>query len=147
MPTSDEAGAGSGAVDTVVHVGAVFDGLVPAGVHPLSDPIRVEDLRAHAAAAGWAVLVADAAGGKAAVLAGLAATGAFPGWFGRNWDALSDCLVDLSWLPAEGYVVLIDGWDAFRAASPRDADIAGSVLAHAAAEWAARGTPFVALTR
>lgn len=145
MPTSDEAGAGDD--DAVAHAGEVFDGLVASGVHPLLDEIGVEDLRAHGAAAGWVVLAADASGGKAAVLDGLAESGAFPGWFGRNWDALSDCLIDLSWLPAEGYVVLIDGWRAFRAASPRDADTADSVLTHAAAEWAARGTPFVALTR
>ncbi len=140
MPTSDEGAP-------VDDLSLVFDGLIAAGVHPLSDPVAVGELRQQAGAAGWAALHADATGGKAAVLDGLAATGAFPGWFGRNWDALSDCLVDLSWLPAEGYVVLIDGWPAFRATSPRDADVAHSVLAHVAAEWAARGTPFVALTR
>jgi RNAse (barnase) inhibitor barstar len=30
----------------------------------------------------------------------------FPDYFGVNWDALSDCIQDLSWLP-EGIVVLI----------------------------------------
>jgi hypothetical protein len=30
----------------------------------------------------------------------------FP-FFGRNWPALDDCLRDLSWLPAPGYVLLI----------------------------------------
>jgi len=32
----------------------------------------------------------------------------FPSYFGRNWDALSDCLRDLSWLPA-GRIAIIHG--------------------------------------
>ncbi len=31
----------------------------------------------------------------------------FPDYFGHNWDALEDCLADLEWLPAKGYILLI----------------------------------------
>ena len=31
----------------------------------------------------------------------------FPGYFGRNWNALYDCLVDIDWLPPDGYMVMI----------------------------------------
>lgn len=32
---------------------------------------------------------------------------AFPSYFGRNFNALKDCLTDLAWLPADGYVLII----------------------------------------
>lgn len=31
----------------------------------------------------------------------------FPDYFGHNWDGLEECLADLEWLPAKGYILLI----------------------------------------
>lgn len=42
---------------------------------------------------------------KAALLDMLCSVLRFPSYFGRNWDALDECLRDLSWLP-EGDIVL-----------------------------------------
>jgi hypothetical protein len=61
----------------------------------------------------------------------------FPDWFGRNWDALHDCLGDLSWLEAPGHVLLMDG-DA-------GGDELLEVLGSAAEYWAAQGKPFFAV--
>ena len=38
----------------------------------------------------------------------------FPEWFGGNLDALHDCLTDLSWLPASGYVIVLDNFSALQ---------------------------------
>ena len=50
-------------------------------------------------------------GAKCQTIAGLltecARTLDFPDYFGHNWDALEECLIDLEWLPAKGYVLLI----------------------------------------
>jgi len=31
----------------------------------------------------------------------------FPYYFGNNWDAFEECIGDLSWLPAKGYVAVV----------------------------------------
>src|SRR5262245_33002468 len=36
---------------------------------------------------------------KAALLEALSVTLSFPDYFGGNWDALGECICDLSWLP------------------------------------------------
>jgi hypothetical protein len=62
---------------------------------------------------------------------------AFPDWFGRNWDALEDCLTDLSWREAAGQVVILEGND--------ESGILTDVLRSAAQFWAARSKPFFAV--
>ncbi len=44
--------------------------------------------------------------GKPALLEAFAAGLNFPAYFGQNWDALSDCLGDLSWLAQRRVVIL-----------------------------------------
>ncbi len=65
----------------------------------------------------------------------------FPDWFGHNWDALADCLTDLSWVGADGYVIILDHADGFAQASPTDFATALSVLQDAADTWREDGVP------
>ncbi|MER6090562.1 barstar family protein [Streptomyces bluensis] len=65
-----------------------------------------------------------------------------PDYFGRNWDALADCLGDLSWAPpAQGRLVVVTGWQEFALAVPHDWGIAQEVFAEAGDRWRDTGTP------
>ena len=82
------------------------------------------------------------AAGKEVLMQRVARVLGFPRWFGGNWDALEDCLSDLSWSTAGGHVLLIEG----------AADISGDergiffdILASASAWWADRKRPFFAV--
>ena len=68
-----------------------------------------------------------------------------PDWFGGNWDALSDCLRDLSWAPAAGYVLLLDHAGDWREADPEGFRTLLDVLDEAATDWRAEHVPFWAL--
>jgi hypothetical protein len=66
----------------------------------------------------------------------------FPDWFGENWDALEDCLTDLSWREAAGHVLVLEGGQAL----PGDeVGILIDVLTAAAEFWAGQGKPFFAV--
>ncbi|RLV09003.1 barnase inhibitor [Streptomyces griseocarneus] len=73
----------------------------------------------------------------------------FPHWFGHNWDALADCLMDLSWWRDEakvrGYVLLADGWETFRTAAPKDARTAEAILDEAVDYWLESEAPLAVL--
>lgn len=60
-----------------------------------------------------------------------------PGYFGGNWDALEDCLRDLTWLPA-GRPVLLVHEDLPFGAGGENRGIYMAILREAAQHWAAR---------
>ena len=80
--------------------------------------------------------------GKEALLERIARGLEFPSWFGGNWDALEDCLTDLSWTGAAGHVLLLEGSGEL----PRDeCGVLADILASAAAWWVERKQPFFAV--
>ncbi|WUH94742.1 barstar family protein [Streptomyces sp. NBC_00433] len=61
-----------------------------------------------------------------------------PEWFGRNWDALADCLTDLSWWPVEpgGRRRLhVRGWQDYSVTLPREWRIVRDILRDAELFW------------
>lgn len=120
----------------------------------LEDPARAgvffvtsEDLAILAAAAHDAGLVPrqiDLLGchNKATLLLRIAVALDFPMSSGRNWDALSDSLRDLQWLPARGYVLLFEGAGDLHCIDEADFDTLVGILDEANTAWASREVPF-----
>lgn len=78
----------------------------------------------------------------ATLFEGFASALRFPDWFGANWDALSDCLTDLSWLDESGYLITLHGYsDAFSGGN-NDSETLQSVLEDVCAYWQDEGVPF-----
>jgi RNAse (barnase) inhibitor barstar len=65
-----------------------------------------------------------------------------PEWYGANHDALADCLSDLSWNAAPGYVLLIAGAGKLHDRDRAAFDLLNEVLGSVIGDWQAERTPF-----
>ena len=110
-------------------------------------PGSVGVLRAQAEKAGclWIELLLADAADKKQFFAACKKALKLPSYFGGNWDALADCVRDLNWLKAKGYVLHLEGAAQFAKAAADDYQTALDVLGAAAEFWQGRGTAFVVL--
>jgi hypothetical protein len=80
--------------------------------------------------------------GKADFLKRAAKTLGFPAYFGMNWDAFNDSLMDLSWKPAAGYVLLLTNVHMLNKVGPADADVVKQIFSAAAEFWKKKKVSF-----
>jgi len=66
----------------------------------------------------------------------------FPDYFGENWDALDECLRDLEWLPARGYLLRVHNAEALWTRLPPAAGKLVESWLFCAEEWARAGVAF-----
>ncbi|GCD39121.1 hypothetical protein OEIGOIKO_06950 [Streptomyces chrestomyceticus JCM 4735] len=117
---------------------AVLDGSTPPGVVPWPHDRPAYEALDAARAVGWhgALLDLEGVTDKAEFMDRCAKALRLPDWFGRNWDALADCLTDLSWCPADrGRVLVVCGWQQYASAAPDDWSVAEEVIADAVGFW------------
>jgi RNAse (barnase) inhibitor barstar len=102
------------------------------------------DLEQMAKAAGLFVVRIDLArlASKTGLLGRAARALNFPEWFGKNWDALNDCLTDLSWLNGNGWVIIFENSKGFAERSPQLFQNAAEVFGAASDYWRRAGKPF-----
>jgi RNAse (barnase) inhibitor barstar len=113
-----------------------------AGVYRLSLPLSMLGAASRHAGYHYVEVELEDVYDEAELLAALAEALEFPDWFGRNWDALADCLMDLTWLDAPGFVIVLKDCDSLMEHNPDDFATALEVFADAAAYWHETETPF-----
>ncbi|MFI6013817.1 barstar family protein [Streptomyces sp. NPDC051243] len=64
-----------------------------------------------------------------------------PDYFGWNFPALNDCLRDLNWLPANQYLLFIEGVDKILPEDPDGVRELISILSRTGAKWPAKRFP------
>lgn len=60
----------------------------------------------------------------------------FPDYFGRNWDAFWECINDLSWLKATGYLLIVSDAEMLLARNDGDYKTFISIMTDAGKAWA-----------
>ena len=66
----------------------------------------------------------------------------FPEFFGHNFDALYDCLTDLTWQESAPTVIVLTGCDALYASAPEAWETLINVFVAAAEYWRDEDVPF-----
>ena len=66
----------------------------------------------------------------------------FPAYFGMNWDAFYECLTDLSWKPATGYVIVFTNYRTVSDLMTAEGQIVSSIFEAAARQWQQKKVPF-----
>ena len=112
-----------------------------------SAPQSLADLNraAEAQEIEWCDLDLTGAMTKRVFLARCAEALRFPAGFGGNWDALADCLEDLSWQAAGGVIVHWQNGGAFARSVARDFSTALAIFTDAATFWSEEGRVMLVL--
>jgi hypothetical protein len=66
----------------------------------------------------------------------------FPDYFGNNWDAFDECLNDLSWVAAKGYLVVLENGDDLINMPFNDQKLFFSVANDSVENWQKENIPF-----
>lgn len=97
--------------------------------HGTATDARLEVRRQARAGAHARLIAGGTCRSERALFDALARAFSFPAYAGRNWDAVEECLTDLSWLPAGPRCLVIADADRLLAAAPAERrEIAWDVL-------------------
>lgn len=128
---------------------ALLNGELAPGLYRVPADVSPPTVQRLAEEHGWRFFHVDGAAveDKRSFIRSAGAAMDFPAYSGQNWDAFEESIRDLTWAPAQGYLVLFDEPDQFAARSPEQWQTARSILESTVAFWAEQGIPMAILLR
>jgi hypothetical protein len=60
----------------------------------------------------------------------------FPGYYGENWDAMDECIIDLRWMPADWHLIYVSSIEDVLPEDETDFGIFLRILSDAGKSWA-----------
>jgi RNAse (barnase) inhibitor barstar len=122
----------------------VFGSCLTSGIYTVTPGTDAGNIRKAAAAGGLHFLRVDLKGVKSKLdfLKKAARVLKFPGYFGMNWDAFSDCLTDMSWMPAPGYVLFFSNFQLFAENDPASVNVIRHIFDSTVEYWKHREVLF-----
>lgn len=128
---------------------AVFDGERSPGLYRVTTEVNIDKLSSLCQEYGFQFFYINGKNvtSKAEFFQASAQTMSFPDYFGYNWDAFNDCINDLSWFSAAGYILLYSQPDNFAQNDPSEWLIALDVFQEAVEYWARTDTPMYVLLK
>ena len=117
------------------------------GVWFLPERLEPKAVQARAKGAGFAFFHVDGKNitRKEQLMNHAATVFRFPKHFGNNWDALEECLTDLEWIDADGYVIYYDHIDGLLAEHPDQFETLVEILRDSVKQWKEDGEAMVVL--
>jgi RNAse (barnase) inhibitor barstar len=125
----------------------VFSSHLNSGVLFVSQPLRNSSVKRAAAEykLDYTPITLKGVTDKVDFLQTVATALNFPAYFGMNWDALNDSLTDLSWKPANGYVILFTNFNSLSENMAEDVHVIKNIFKTSAEYWKQRAVPFFIL--
>lgn len=117
------------------------------GVWYLADPVDSRSLQTLAKRNDFAYFHIDGKNitRKEQLLNHVATALHFPTDFGHNWDALEECLTDMEWVGADGYLIYYEHIDGLQSEHPDQFETLVEILRDAVASWKEDDTAMIVL--
>jgi hypothetical protein len=128
---------------------AILNGEPSPGLYRLTTDVNIDELSSVCQEYGFQLFYINGKDvtSKAEFLQASAKTINFPDYFGDNWDAFTDCITDLSWLSADGYILLYTQPENLAYNDPSEWSIALDIFQEAVEYWRETDTPLYVLLR
>jgi hypothetical protein len=128
---------------------AILNGERSPGLYRLTTDVNIDELSSVCQEYGFQFFYINGkqVTSKAEFLQASAKTMNFPDYFGDNWDAFTDCMTDLSWLSADGYILLYTQPENLAYNDPSEWSIALDIFQEAVEYWRETDTPLYVLLK